>query len=82
MISSVSRSRLVAVRDLCAHKKEDQNLTTAAPVKRDDGRVVCLRNALRRSLETRGGAKEHAERLRERKEGKSAAKPKTAKRSA
>jgi non-homologous end joining protein Ku len=73
---------LVAVRDLSTRKKEDENLTTAAPVKRDGGKVVDLRNALRRSLETRGGAKERAERFRERKKAKSAAKPKTAKRSA
>jgi DNA end-binding protein Ku len=71
-----------AVRDLISRKKKGQKLTTAAPVEREDGNVVDLMDALRRSVETRGGAKERAERFRERKKAKAVAKPKSAKRSA
>jgi DNA end-binding protein Ku len=60
-----------AVRDLIARKKKGQKLTTAAPIEKDDGKVVDLMDALRRSLETRGGAKERAERIRQHKKAKS-----------
>jgi DNA end-binding protein Ku len=71
-----------AVRDLISRKQKGQKLTEAAPVEREDGNVVDLMDALRRSVEMRGGAKERAERFRERKNAKAAAKPKAAKRSA
>ena len=42
-----------AVRDLIARKKKGQKLTTAAPVEKDDGKVVDLMDALRRSLKVK-----------------------------
>jgi DNA end-binding protein Ku len=71
-----------AVRDLISRKKKGHKLTTAAPVEKDGGVVVDLMDALRRSLETRGGAKGRAERSRPPKKAKAAPKPKPAKRSA
>lgn len=69
-----------AVRALIARKKKGQKLTTASPVEKDDGKVVDLMDALRRSLEPRGGAKERAERFRERKRVRAAVKPRATKR--
>jgi len=64
-----------AVRDLIAHKKKGQKVTTAPPVGKNDGKVINLMEALRRSLDGREtGMKEHAERYLERKKGKAVAK--------
>lgn len=64
-----------AVRDLIAHKKKGQKVTTAPPVEKNDGKVINLMEALRRSLDGREtGMKEHAERYLERKKGKAVAK--------
>jgi DNA end-binding protein Ku len=71
-----------AVRDLISRKKKGQKLTSAPAVERDDGNVIDLMEALRRSVETRGGAKERAERFQERKKAKAASRPKATKRSA
>jgi DNA end-binding protein Ku len=71
-----------AVRDLIARKKKGQKLTTAAPVETDDGKVVDLMDALRRSLEMRGGAGKRGEHARENKKGRAADKSKPTKRSA
>jgi DNA end-binding protein Ku len=74
-----------AVRDLIARKKKGQKVTTAPPVDRDEGKVIDLMDALRRSLAGQGGgSKERAERFLKRKKGKADAKagPKTKKRSA
>jgi DNA end-binding protein Ku len=69
-----------AVRDLIARKKRGQKVTTAPPVEKDDGKVVDLMDALRRSLAGKsGGSKERFERFVEHKKGKVVpkAKPKT-----
>jgi DNA end-binding protein Ku len=69
-----------AVRDLIARKKRGQKVTTALPVEKDDGKVINLMEALRRSLAGQGGgSKERAERFLERKKGNAnaKAKPKT-----
>src|SRR5512140_1021343 len=74
-----------AVRDLIARKKRGQKVTTAAPVEKDDGKVINLMEALRRSLAGQGGGpKERAERFLARKQGKAVAKakPRTKKRAA
>ncbi|MBP1686724.1 MAG: putative ATP-dependent ligase protein, partial [Deltaproteobacteria bacterium] len=74
-----------AVRDLIARKKRGQKVTTAPPVEKDEGTVVDLMDALRRSLAGQGGgSKERAERFLERKKGKAGAKarPYTKKRAA
>lgn len=71
-----------AVRDLISRKKKGQKLTEAKAVERDDGNVIDLMDALRRSVEARGGAKERALRFQERKKAKAVAKSKTTKRSA
>ena len=74
-----------AVRDLIARKKKGQKVTTAPPVDKDEGNVIDLMDALRRSLAGEGGgSKERAERFLKRKNGKADAKtgPKTKKRSA
>ena len=66
-----------AVRDLIARKKRGQKVTTAPPVGKDDGKVINLMEALRRSLAGQGsGSKERAERFLERKKGKAIAKAK------
>ena len=66
-----------AVRDLIARKKRGQKVTTAPPVEKDDGKVINLMEALRRSLAGQGsGSNERAERLPERKKGKAIAKAK------
>jgi DNA end-binding protein Ku len=66
-----------AVRDLIARKKRGQKVTTAPPVEKDDGKVINLMEALRRSLAGQGsGSKERAERFLERKKGKAIAKAK------
>jgi DNA end-binding protein Ku len=60
-----------AVRDLIARKKRGQKVTTAPPVEKDDGKVVDLMDALRRSLAGKsGGSKERFERFVEHKKGK------------
>jgi DNA end-binding protein Ku len=69
-----------AVRDMIARKKRGQKVTTAPPVEKDDGKVINLMEALRRSLAGQSsGSKERAERFLERKKGKAIAraKPKT-----
>jgi DNA end-binding protein Ku len=69
-----------AVRDLIARKKRGQKVTTAPPVEKDDGKVINLMEALRRSLAGQGsGSKERAERFLERTKSKASAKarPKT-----
>jgi len=69
-----------AVRDLIARKKRGQKVTTAPPVEKDDGKVINLMEALRRSLAGQGsGSKERAERFLERTKSKAIAKarPKT-----
>src|SRR5512140_2743930 len=74
-----------AVRDLIARKKRGQKVTTAPPVEKDEGKVVDLMEALRRSLAGQGGgAKERAERFLARKQDKAVAKtkPRTKKRAA
>jgi DNA end-binding protein Ku len=71
-----------AVRDLISRKKKGQKLTEAKAVEREDGNVIDLMDALRRSVEARGGAKERALRFQERKKAKAVAKSKTTKRSA
>lgn len=64
-----------AVRDLIARKKRGQKMTTALPVEKDDGKVVDLMDALRRSLAGQNGdSKERAERFLERKKVKAVAK--------
>lgn len=71
-----------AVRDLIARKKRGQKVTTASPVEKDDGKVVDLMDALRRSLAGQNkSSKERAERFLERKKVKAVAKakPKTKK---
>jgi DNA end-binding protein Ku len=71
-----------AVRDLIARKKRGQKVTTAPPVEKDDGKVVNLMDALRRSLAGQSsGSKERFERFVEHKKGKVVpkAKPKTKK---
>ena len=66
-----------AVRDLIARKTRGQKVTTAPPVEKDDGKVINLMEALRRSLAGQGsGSKERAERFLERKKGKAIAKAK------
>ena len=66
-----------AVRDLIARKKRGQKVTTAPPVEKDDGKVINLMEALRRSLAGQSsGSKERAERFIERKKGKAIAKAK------
>jgi DNA end-binding protein Ku len=66
-----------AVRDLIARKKRGQKVTTAPPVEKEDGKVINLMEALRRSLAGQGsGSNERAERLLERKKGKAIAKAK------
>ena len=66
-----------AVRDLIARKTRGQKVTTAPPVEKDDGKVINLMEALRRSLAGQGsGSKERAERFLERKRGKAIAKAK------
>jgi DNA end-binding protein Ku len=74
-----------AVRALIARKKRGQKVTTAPPVEKDEGKVVDLMEALRRSLAGQGGGlKERAERFLERKKGHAVAKakPKTKTRAA
>jgi DNA end-binding protein Ku len=74
-----------AVRALIARKKRGQKMTTAPPVEQDEGKVVDLMEALRRSLAGQGGgSKERAERFLERKKGHAVAKakPKTKTRAA
>ena len=74
-----------AVRALIARKKRGQKVTTAPPVEQDEGKVVDLMEALRRSLAGQGGGlKERAERFLERKKGHAVAKakPKTKTRAA
>jgi len=74
-----------AVRALIARKKRGQKVTTAPPVEKDEGKVVDLMEALRRSLAGQGGgSKERAERFLERKKGHAVAKakPKTKTRAA
>jgi DNA end-binding protein Ku len=69
-----------AVRALIARKKRGQKVTTAPPVEQDEGKVVDLMEALRRSLAGQGGgSKERAARFLERKKGHAItkAKPKT-----
>jgi DNA end-binding protein Ku len=69
-----------AVRALIARKKRGQKMTTAPPVEQDEGKVVDLMEALRRSLAGQGGgSKERAARFLERKKGHAItkAKPKT-----
>jgi len=69
-----------AVRDLIARKTRGQKVTTAPPVEKDDGKVINLMEALRRSLAGQGsGSKERAERFLERTKSKAIAKarPKT-----
>ena len=69
-----------AVRALIARKKRGQKVTTAPPVEKDEGKVVDLMEALRRSLAGQGGgSKERAARFLERKKGHAItkAKPKT-----
>ena len=69
-----------AVRDLIARKKRGQKVTTAPPVEKDDGEVINLMEALRRSLAGQGsGSKERAEHPLDRKKGRAIAraKPKT-----
>ena len=64
-----------AVRELIARKKKGQKLTTAQPVEKDDGKVVDLMDALRRSLAGKGGVSmERAERFLGSKKSKAAAK--------
>ncbi|HEY4912618.1 MAG TPA: Ku protein, partial [Candidatus Dormibacteraeota bacterium] len=54
-----------------------QKVTTAPPVEKDDGKVINLMEALRRSLAGQGsGSKERAERFLERTKGKAIAKAK------
>jgi len=66
-----------AVRDLIARKKRGQKVTTAPPVEKDDGKVINLMDALRRSLADKGsGSKERGARLVERKKGKAIGKAK------
>jgi DNA end-binding protein Ku len=65
-----------AVHDLIARKKRGQKVTTAPPVEKDDGKVIDLMDALRRSLAGQGGAsKERAERFLDRKKGNAVDKP-------
>ena len=69
-----------AVRDLIARKKKGQKVTTAPPVDKDEGNVIDLMDALRRSLAGEGGgSKERAYCFLKRKNGKADAKtgPKT-----
>ena len=69
-----------AVRALIARKKRGQKVTSAPPVEKDEGKVVDLMEALRRSLAGQGGgSKERAARFLERKKGHAItkAKPKT-----
>ena len=71
-----------AVRDLIARKKRGQKVTTASRVEKDDGKVVDLMDALRRSLAGQNrGSKERAERFLQRKKVKDVVKtkPKTKK---
>ena len=70
------------MRDLIARKKRGQKVTTALSVEKDDGKVVDLMDALRRSLAGQNkGSKERAERFLQRKKVKAVAKakPKTKK---
>jgi DNA end-binding protein Ku len=74
-----------AVRDLIARKKRGRKMTTAPPVEQDEGKVVDLMEALRRSLAGQGGrSKERAERFLAGKKGQAVAraKPKTKTRAA
>jgi DNA end-binding protein Ku len=65
-----------AVRDLIARKKRGQKVTTATPVEKDDGKVINLMEALRRSLDGQSsGSKERTKRVLKRK-GVAKAKPK------
>ena len=71
-----------AVRDLIARKKKGQKTTTAPAVEKDDGKVVDLMDALRRSLAGReGSSKERGERYLKGKKGTASvqAPPKTKK---
>jgi DNA end-binding protein Ku len=65
-----------AVRDLISRKKKGQKVTTVPEVEKDAGQVIDLMDALRRSLDGKGGgdSKARAERFLERKSGKSVAK--------
>ncbi len=66
-----------AVRDLIARKKRGQKVTTAPPVEEDEGKVVDLMEALRRSLAGQGASsKKRAERFFEREKRQAVAKPK------
>ena len=65
-----------AVRALIARKKKGQKVTTAPPVEQDEGKVVDLMEALRRSLAGQGGSKQRAERFLARKKGQAVAKAK------
>jgi len=56
-----------AVRDLIARKKKGQKVTTAPPVESDEGKVIDLMDALRRSLAGGGASKKLAQRYLERK---------------
>lgn len=70
-----------AVRDLIARKKKGQKATTAPPVESDQGKVIDLMDALRRSLAGDGASKERARRYLERKANVKA-KPRTKRRRA
>jgi DNA end-binding protein Ku len=52
-----------AVRDLIARKKKGQKVTTAPPVDSDEGNVIDLMDALKRSLAGGGASKKGAQRF-------------------
>jgi DNA end-binding protein Ku len=56
-----------AVRALITRKKKGQKMTTAPPVAKDEGKVIDLMDALRRSLAGHGPSKESAQRYLKRK---------------
>lgn len=67
-----------AVRDLIARKKKGQKVTTAPPVESDEGKVIDLMEALKRSLAGGGASKKLAQGYLERKASVKA-KPRTKK---